>query len=189
MENENIENNENKTESNNENKAQPIQLITKETSLDSNLFLNPQIFDYRCIICENIPSPEIAYEAVCCPILFCKNCIMRWVNQTPKCPLCKKPLHNETKYIRNIKDNNKIFYKMFQKFKIKCPYGCEWVGIWMDLENHFINCEKGVKQCKYKDVGCEYINDKDKIEEHEKNNDKLHLELAMKFIKNNYKME
>ena len=192
MEEQNIENKENKDDKNKpntENNTQPLQIITKETSLDSNLFFNPQIFDYRCIICENIPSPEIAYEAICCPILFCKNCIMKWINQTPKCPLCKKPLHNDNKYLRNIKVDNTIFYNMFQRFKIRCPYGCQWEGIWMDLENHLFNCEKGVRQCKYKDVGCEYIDSREKIIEHENNNVKVHLDLAMKFIKDNYNME
>ena len=178
----------NKDNKEKENKT-PIELITKESSLEPNLFFNPQISDYRCVICENIPSPEIAYEAMCCPVLFCKNCLMRWICQKPKCPLCKKSMYNEAKYVRKIKEGNKIFYKMFQKFKIKCPYGCEWIGIWGDLENHLNACEKGVRQCKFKDIGCDYINEKIKIEEHEKNSDKTHLDLAMKFIKSNYKME
>ena len=189
MEEQNMENSENKTEKNPEEISPVLQLITKDSSLDSNLFINPQISDYRCIICESIPSPENAYEAICCPILFCKSCLFRWIYQNPRCPLCKKTMHNEARYIRKIKDGNKIFYKMFQKFKIKCPYGCDWTGIWLDLENHLMTCDKGVRQCKFKDIGCEYINEKVKIQEHEKNNDKLHLDMAMKFIKTNYKME
>ena len=98
-------------------------------------------------------------------------------------------MHNEEKYVRKIKEGNKIFYKMFQKFKIKCPYGCDWTDIWANLENHLLSCEKGIRECKFKDIGCEYINEKVKLEEHEKNNDKLHLDMAMKFIKSNYTME
>ena len=191
MEEHNIEEHEEQENKSEEKKDEDskLQLITKESSLDSNLFINPQISDYKCIICENIPSPENAYEALCCPIIFCKSCLLRWIYQNPKCPLCKKTMHNETKYIRQIKEGNKLFYKMFQKFKIKCPYGCDWSGIWADLDNHLLSCEKGVRQCKFKDIGCEYINEKNKIEEHEKNNDKMHLDMAMKFIKYNYKME
>ena len=48
-------------------------------------------------------------------------------------------------------------------------------------------CEKGYRQCKYKDIGCEYIDEKSKIIGHEKNNDKVHLELAMKYIQDNQK--
>ena len=160
------------------------QIVTKDSSLDTNLFLLPEIIDYRCTICENIPNPDIAYEGICCGLLFCKDCILKWISQTPKCPICKKELRNEEKYIRNIKDNNKIFYKTLKRFIIKCPYECEWTGPWEDIEKHLNECEKGYRECKYKDIGCEYIDEKDKIIEHEKN-DKIHLDLAMKFIKDN----
>ena len=65
-----------------------IQLIKKDSSLDANLFLLPEIEDYRCIICENIPNPEKAYEVICCGILFCKECLIKWISQKPKCPIC-----------------------------------------------------------------------------------------------------
>ena len=160
------------------------QIVTKDSSLDTNLFLLPEIIDYRCTICENIPNPDNAYEGICCGLLFCKDCILKWISQTPKCPICKKELRNEEKYIRNIKDNNKIFYKTLKRFIIKCPYECEWTGPWEDIEKHLNECEKGYRECKYKDIGCEYIDEKDKIIDHEKN-DKIHLDLAMKFIKDN----
>ena len=165
------------------------EIITKDSSLDSNLFLLPEINDYKCIICGNIPNPEVAYEIICCGILFCKECLMNWIVQAPKCPICKKKISNDDKYIRNIKDFNIIFYKTLKKFSIKCPYKCNWIGAWEELENHFEKCENGIRKCKYKDIGCEYIDEKNKIIEHEKNNDKLHLELAMKFIHDNQKSE
>ena len=181
----NINNQNEENKEKNQKKENIKLIITKDSSLDSNLFLLPEISDYRCIICENIPNPEIAYEAICCGILFCKECIMKWISQNPKCPICKKNLKNDSKFIRNIKDFNKIFYKTLKKFAIKCPYECNWKGAWEDLENHLNVCEKGFRECKYKDIGCEYVDEKNKIIEHEKNNDKLHLETAMKFIKEN----
>ena len=165
------------------------EIITKDSSIDSNLFLLPEINDYKCIICENIPNPEIAYELICCGILFCKECIMKWISENPKCPICKKKISEDEKYIRNIKDFNLIFYKTLKKFTIKCPYECDWTGPWEELEKHFEKCEKGYRQCKYKDIGCEYIDEKSKISEHENNNDKFHLDLAMKLIKEYEKSE
>ena len=165
------------------------EILTKDSNLDTNFFLLPEITDYRCVICENVPNPEIAHEAICCGILFCKECLMNWITQNPKCPICKSILRNDPKYIRSIKDSNKIFYKTLKKFEIKCPYGCKWTGTWEDLENHLNICENGYRECKYKDIGCEFIDEKDKILEHEKNNDKLHLDLAMKFIKDNQNSE
>lgn len=165
-----------------------MQIINKESNLDSDLFLLPTISDYKCIICEYIPNPENAYEAICCGILFCKECLNRWISEKPNCPICKKQLKNEKNYVRSIKDNNKLFYKTLQKFIIKCPNGCEWEGEWGNLDNHLIDCEKGLKECKYKDIGCEFIGEKEKIKEHEQNY-KLHLEIAMKFIKENERNE
>ena len=164
-------------------------IIDKNSSLDIDLFLSPEISDYKCLICENVPNPENAYEAICCGILFCKECLAKWTSQNPKCPICKKPLKNDEKYTRRIKDNNKIIYKIFLKYKIKCPYGCEWNGELENLENHLKECDKGLKECKYKDIGCEYKDEKEKMKEHEEKNDKLHLELAMKFIKENQRNE
>jgi hypothetical protein len=163
----------------------PLEIVNKYSSLDTNLFLLPEISDYRCIICENIPSPENAYDAICCPIIFCKECLLKWIMQNQKCPICKKTLKNDSGYIRSIKESNKIFYKTMKKFIIKCPYECQWNGAWEDLENHIKECEKGLKECKYKYIGCEFIGDKEKLKNHEENDDKLHLEMAMKFIKDN----
>ena len=164
-------------------------IIDKNSSLDVDLFLSPEISDYKCLICENIPNPENAHEAICCGILFCKDCLLKWVAQNPRCPICKKVLKNEEKFIRNIKEKNKIIYKTFLRYKMKCPYGCEWKGELANLENHLKECDKGVKECKYKDIGCEYKEEKEKMKEHEEKCDKLHLDLAMKFIKENQRTE
>ena len=111
-------------------------IIDKNSSLDIDLFLSPEISDYKCLICENVPNPENAYEAICCGILFCKECLAKWTYQNLKCLICKIPLNNDGKYTRRIKDNNKIIYKIFLKYKIKCPYGCELNGKLENLENH-----------------------------------------------------
>ena len=165
------------------------QIVNKDSSLDTNLFLLPEINDFKCIICENIPNPDNAYEVICCGLLFCKDCLFKWIYQTPNCPICKKELKNDPNYVRNIKENNLIFYKTLKKFIIKCPYECNWTGPWSEIENHLIECDKGYRECKYKDLGCEYIDEKNKIIEHEQKNDKLHLDLAMKFIKDNQRID
>ena len=171
------------------NKEFPKQIINKDSNLDTNLFLLPEIIDYKCIICGYIPNPENAYEIICCGILMCKECLLKWIFQRAKCPICKNTLKNEEKYVRSIKDNNKIFYKTLKKLEIKCPYDCKWTGMWEELDNHLKECDKGYRECKYKELGCKFFGQKEKIKEHEENNDKLHLDLAMKFIKDNYTEE
>ena len=183
------ENNENKQIKNFENEDQKkIRLIKKDTSLDSDLFLIQDNSDFTCLICKNIPSPEIAYEVICCGLLTCKQCILNWLNINKKCPICKKLIRNDNQYIRDIKQHNKIFYKTLLKLMLKCPYGCEWKGAWEDLENHLKVCQMGARECQYKNIGCDYFDIDQKIKEHEKNY-KLHLELAMKFIKENHQKE
>ena len=57
--------------------------------------------------------------------------------------------------------------------------------MWVDLESHLMECKFGSRECKYKIIGCEYADNNQKVKEHEESNDNLHLNLAMKFIKNN----
>ena len=98
-----------------------------------------------------------------------------------ECPICKS---NDIKY-RNIKDKNKIFYKVLKNLNIKCPYKCEWKGIWSDLEKHLNECKYGMRYCKYNSIGCDFYDENKKVIEHELNNDKNHLEMAIKYIKDN----
>ena len=55
--------------------------------------------------------------------------------------------------------------------------------MWADLDSHLIECKFGYRECKYKIIGCEYADNNQKVKEHEESNDNLHLNLAMKFVK------
>ena len=154
-------------------------LITKYSSLKPDLFSNEIISDFKCISCGLIPSFEIANETLCCGNLICQNCLKKLNEDKKGCSICNK----EELKTREIKKENNIFCKTFKNFIIKCPYKCEWKGPWDDLESHLNECKLGYKECKYKSIGCGYINENIKVIEHEKFNDKYHLNLAMKFIK------
>ena len=175
--------NKQENEDNKEKDNKQKKVINKDTSLDSDLFFLDNIIDYRCIICEYVPSPENAYDIKCCGILICEDCLRVWISLKQICPLCKKTLKFEPKYVRNIKENNKIFYNSMRKFIIKCPYKCEWVGEWGELESHLNECKNSFRACKYKYLGCEFVDENNKVLEHENENNKTHLELAMKYIK------
>ena len=154
-------------------------LITKYSNLYPDLFFNEFISDYKCFSCGLIPSFEKAYESICCGYLVCENCLKKINEEKKGCPICKA----EELKTRDIKKENKIFYKSFKNLIIKCPYNCDWTGIWVDLESHLNECKLGYRECKYKSIGCEYVDENDKVIEHEKTNDKYHLNLAIKFIK------
>ena len=98
----------------------------------------------------------------------------------------KKDKENkDVKKYRKVKEENKVFYKIIKNLIIKCPYKCEWKGIWLDLDKHLNECIYSIRNCKYKSIGCEYCDENKKVIEHEKNNDKYHLEMALKYIKKN----
>ena len=144
-----------------------LSIITKYSNLSPELFSNEFILDYKCISCGLIPSFEKANETICCGYLICEECLEKFNEEKKGCPICNIA---ELK-ARDIKKENKIFYKSLKNLIIKCPYNCEWKGMWVDLEAHLNECKLGYKECKYK------------VLEHEKSNDKYHLELALKFIK------
>ena len=153
--------------------------ITKNSNLSPDLFLISSISEYKCI-CNLIPNPEIAREKICCGTLVCDKCFKQ-ESENKECSVCKS---KEISF-RKIKEENKVFYKIFKNLKIKCPYKCEWKGAWLDLDIHLIECKFGIRYCKYNSIGCKFLDKCDKVIEHEKNNDKLHLEMALKFIKTN----
>ena len=169
-------------------KFETVEMITSESSLDSDIFVSQDISDYKCLICGYIPSPETAYEAICCGILFCEGCLDNMVLQNPKCPICKNKIRKEPECIRNVKKDNKLLYFSLNKFEIHCPYGCKWNGILEDLQKHLKECEKAIKECKYKFLGCDYFGNSIDREKHEKD-EKLHLDLAMTLIKEHYKYQ
>lgn len=166
-------------ENDKEKEGKKLLLITKYSNLEPNLFSNEFILDYKCISCGLIPSFEKANETLCCGFLICGDCLKKYIEEKKGCPICNiKELKT-----RDIKQENKIFYKSFKNLIIKCPYKCEWTGIWVDLEAHLNECKLGYRECKYKTIGCEYVEDNDKVKEHEQTNDNFHLNLALKFIK------
>ena len=162
------------------------EIITKESNLSSNYFIeNNDISIFQCIICKEIPNPNLAKEVICCGHLFCKNCLEKWLNEKANCPICKIEINDKKKIIKKIKKNNKIVFRLMNQLKIRCPFECEWEGIWEELENHLKKCSNSKKECKYKKIGCKFIGKNLEVEKHEENDDKKHLELAMIYINEN----
>ena len=152
-----------------------LNIITKYSNLDPSLFSNEFISDYKCVSCGLIPSFEKANEIFCCGNLICELCLKKLNESLKRCPKC----NNEELKTREIKKENKIFYKSFKSLLIKCPYKCDWSGMWADLDAHLMECKYGYRECKYKLVGCEFADNSIKVKEHEQSNDKYHLDLAL----------
>ena len=164
------------------NEEQKIIPITKFSSLSPVLFSLLYISEYKCFVCGLIPSPETAMEKECCSVLICYECFKKQNNpENNQCLTCNSPKIN----YRQIKTENKIFYKTFKNIKINCPYKCEWNGAWGDFDTHLNQCKYSIRYCKYNSIGCKFCDENKKVFEHEKNNDKMHLEMALEYIKNN----
>ena len=162
-------------------KKEKLNIITKYSNLDPSFFTNEFILDYKCISCGLIPNFETATEIICCGSLICEKCLNKLKDNKKGCPIC----NTEELKLRDIKKENKIFYKSFKSLLIKCPYKCDWTGMWVDLDTHLMECKFSYRECKYNSVGCEYVGNNQKVKEHEQSNDKYHLDLALKFIKDN----
>ena len=162
-----------------EEEKEKLIVITKYSSLNPDLFLDEYIKDYKCIKCGLIPSFEKAYEVICCGNLICQECLNKIKEEKVGCSICNA----EELKTRDIKKENKIFYKSFKSLIIKCPYKCDWEGMWVDLEAHLYECKFSYRECKYKLIGCEFVDENNKIKDHESSNDKYHLFLALEFIK------
>ena len=174
-----IENNSNIEEETKEKLNKKLVIISKYSNLDPRSFTNEYILDYKCISCGLIPSYEKANEIICCGNLICEECLKKLKEDKKGCSIC----NIEELKVRSIKNENKIFYKSFKSLLIKCPYTCDWTGMWVDLDTHLLECKFGFRECKYKIIGCEYADNNQKVKEHEESNDNLHLNLAMKFVK------
>jgi hypothetical protein len=166
--------------SNNNEKKQEV-IITKYSSLSPDLFSLSYISEFKCFLCGLIPNPENSKEIICCELLLCEECIKKIIDEKKGCPKCKLA---EIKN-RKIKDENKLLYKFFKNLSIKCPYKCDWKNSWSELDNHLNECKFSFRYCKYKSVGCKFVDGNTKVIEHEKNENKYHLELALKYIKDN----
>ena len=128
-----------------EEKKEKVNIISKYSNLDPSLFTNEYILDYKCVKCGLIPSFEKANELLCCGSLICEECLKKLNESKKGCPIC----NIEELKVREIKKENKIFYKSFKSLFIKCPYKCDWTGMWLDLDTHLMECKFGCRECKY----------------------------------------
>lgn len=159
--------------------------LTLTSSLDTDNFIvgEEEIKDYSCAICTQIPNPNYCFEAVCCGRLFCKSCIEEWVKKNHNCPLCRGVLETNGPNLKDIKEKNKIIYRLLKNLQVKCPNDCGWKGTWDTLEKHSTECKLKKNFCKYKNIGCQFQGFPDQLMIHENNCDKEHLQMAMRKIK------
>ncbi|MCQ2818334.1 MAG: hypothetical protein MJ252_13790 [archaeon] len=138
--------------------------------------------DLLCIICQNVPNPDLALELNCCGHIFCEKCLWQWIKDHHNCPLCKTEVGTQNLLSRRLRDCNKIFYRRMKRIEIVCPFNCGWMGELETFDNHIVLCSNVERQCKYSKFGCKYKGKGEDLKEHEEKSDKTHLDLANKFF-------
>ena len=84
---------------------------TTTSSSNSGISIQCEVLEKECIICqEEFQSEEILVKLSCCH-LYHDHCLMKWLKNTPTCPLCRLKLPTEKKVvtaITNPHNNNNL---------------------------------------------------------------------------------
>ena len=132
-------------------------------------------------LCE---EPRLCNPKYGCSTKYCEKCISRHLQDSRRCPKCRKPL--KIQYIDRILRNQQ------NELKLKCEF-CEDIITYGSINTHIQNCEfwlykcSGCKlqstaenmkkhilecvniewKCKFAEVGCEFSGNKEAVSLHE----------------------
>jgi hypothetical protein len=98
--------------------------------------------EYDCTICLNVCNMTVSLKP--CGHIFCKNCILRWAENSSSCPNCKIKFDE---ILDSPWHDSKII-----GMKVKCIYnttGCNYVCSLRNIEEHIKNCTYGPIECKF----------------------------------------
>ena len=120
-----------------------------------------------CSICQGLVyQPK---QCQVCENSFCKMCIDEWLKKKNNCPFrCKNPRFRESRVIKNL----------LEKLKIKCPFGCDDIIQYGDLDSHKGTCIN----TSYKQKCTDY---EKKIKELENKNKELEIKIKSLENQNN----
>ena len=143
----------------------------------------------KCLICLDVAKDPKQHET--CGKIFCSECIEK--NKDKPCPSCRAKSPNYFTDTRGEKNNylictftdNIILLKGAQEIRdlpVWCNNfnnGCGWQGSVGTLDKHMATCEFECVPCKYQYVGCDVKMTRKDIAQHEEEDDKKHLHLAL----------
>jgi len=108
--------------------------------------------DLQCGIC--LGAPISAHETEECGHLFCRDCIMKWLDEKKECPYCRKPLTRD-----GVRKSVWIQRKV-QSLRVKCgnaEHGCEETCTVADLDRHMERCPCTEVKCPFSMHGCDAV--------------------------------
>lgn len=111
----------------------------------------------QSVFCDPVQSP--------CRHVFCRNCIVKWLESNRNCPICRKRTTKST-----IKEVVPLVKNMIMKLTLRChnsEMGCEERFSLENCESHVKDCVFEMVQCKNKP--CKMMFMKRDVQEHEQN--------------------
>jgi len=115
-----------------------------------------------CSICQGlIYQPKQCSK---CENCFCKHCIDEWLKRNSTCPFrCPNATFKESRLIKNL----------LEKLNIKCPFGCDDIINYLDIDKHKQECIKTSFKQKCIDYEKKIKEFDDKTKQLEKKNKEL----------------
>ena len=154
-----------------------------EQGFDEQLLITKELGEcFLCPICYGVPRRPIVLKK--CGDGFCEGCITTYLSQTlnisnmdrfssAKCPVCTTAFMNyEPVPYEKFSIPSK---KAFNLIRLKCPYGCSYIGSPHDMDDHqSYECESRIVRCPNRNC-MEKMGFKKLVEEHVMSCDKLRI--------------
>lgn len=107
------------------------------------------IQDFKCPLCTGVYSEPMVDQ---CGHVFCKGCIMKYIQNEGKCPI------NQTKLDGSLISSLSIVREILDKQQVKCKnrdVNCLWTGKLFELEPHLEEkCLRQKVKCTHEECNC-----------------------------------
>ena len=141
-------------------------------------FLEEPPSDVICPICRLVAREP--HQVSCCGKIYCKECFFQLQSRSKWTFRCANCREDEPETFPDRKTAGQI-----NSLRVACTkrdYGCIWRGALRELKVHHSRCEYADINCPFSSIGCPSRPLRKDIEQHEEDNIRQHLNLAMKHI-------
>lgn len=136
--------------------------------------------EYKCWICKNL---SIEAHRAPCGCRFCLECIKSYLKKENTC--C--PGTRESCKELSIEKGNVLFdeeaNENISKFVVRCSAKhCEFQDFLIQMEDHTRDCRGTERRCRYFNMGCNKVLDKDEELDHVIGDNNFHTKLIKDFM-------
>jgi len=106
---------------------------------ETDRFIAPVDDDFICVICNDVMQEP---QQTPCEHVFCKPCILEWIQRNTTCPVDRKKFH-----MNHLKPAARYFRNQILKLVIKCATpGCTTIFPLEELDTHMKKCEENLQK-------------------------------------------